>query len=29
MDASRLVGMTFDGAMAMKSVAKKVKSEMN
>jgi hypothetical protein len=29
MDASRLVGMTFDGAMAMKSLARKVKSEMN
>jgi hypothetical protein len=29
LDASRLVGMTFDGAMTMKSLAKKVKSEMN
>ena len=25
----RLVGMTFDGAMAMKSLARKIKSEMN
>jgi hypothetical protein len=28
LDASRLVGMTFDGAMAIKSLAKKVKSEI-
>lgn len=29
LDARKLVGMTFDGAMAMKSLANKVKSEMN
>ena len=29
LDASRLVGMTFDGTMAMKSLAKKAKSEIS
>lgn len=29
LDVIRLVGMTFDGAMTMKSLAKKIKSEMN
>ncbi len=29
LDVIRLVGMTFDGAMAMKSLARKIKSEMN
>ena len=29
LDLKELVGMTFDGAMAMKSLAKKIKSEIN
>lgn len=29
LDTRKLVGMTFDGAMAMKSLAKKIKSEIN
>ena len=29
LDLKKLIGMTFDGAMAMKSLAKKIKSEIN